>query len=384
MKKLINEIAGIAESSIPYTNAVVDRIFKSLKYFLDNAFDEDYLESVEAFRREGYLPSPDYNKDFKLPYRYLAPFITDEDFEDFPVVQINMELSFRYVIAESPGDKNFSVSGGAWPVFVSRLGKDSIYGYRVKPELFPVSRKRAESVNRALVASIDFDITVYEGFDPNDIKDLEREIRAVTFHEMMHVYEAYKNKSLDMHTMKVGSSKRRSRVDTPKAHLGDTKMVGVPTEIKDAIQAILYLYYVSLPTEVKAITHEMYPYVMSTELKDFFNDTYQGRLIKGLKDFDKDSFYDVLREEANKYFERVGQEPTEIRINNFFEVVRRNLIAKYIKSSNENHSVIDTKFINKKTLKDLIDYMNIQIKNAAERLTKNVGRLYSLKADRNS
>ena len=380
MKRILNEISGIATATIPYTKAVFNRVQKEIDYFFNNVFNESYLESLEPFRRGGYLPSPDHQKSLNLPYRYLAPYITDKDFQDFPVVQINTDLTFRYVTAESPGDNNFTVEGGAWPFFVSRLGKDSVFGYRVKPELFPVSKKRAQSVYRAVVASIDFDVIIYEGFDLDaDLLELEREIYAVIFHEMMHVYEQYKNKSLDLRSMKPGSSKPRSKAQTSKAHLGDAKMVGVPKEIQNAVKALLQLYYTSLPTEVKAITQEMYPYVMNTELGDFFTDTYQGRIIKGLQGFDKESFYEVLVGEAENYFERVGQEPTEDRINSFFEAVRKSLISKYIKSADDNHLVIDKRFVNKKTLKDLIDYMSVQIKESGDKLHKNVGRLYALK-----
>lgn len=382
MKRILNEISGIAVATAPYTKAVFDRVQKEMNYFFDNVFDEEYLEGIESFRKNGYLPAPDHQKSLNLPYRYLAPYITDQDFQDFPVVQINTDLTFRYVTAESPGNNDFSVEGGAWPTFVSRLGKDTIFGYRVKPELFPVSKKRAQSVKRAVVAAIDFDIVVYEGFNPTtDLRNLEREIYSVIFHEMMHIYEQYKNKSLDIRAMKLGSSKPRSKAETSKAHLGSTKMVGVPREIQDAVRALLQLYYISLPTEVKAMTQEMYPYVMDTELGDFFDSTYQGRMIKGLREFDKDSFYNVLKEEAERYFERVGQEPTEEKINSFFEAVRKSLIAKYVKSADSNHLVIDKRFVNKKTLKDLIDYMSVQIKEAGDRLLKNVGRLYSLKMD---
>lgn len=380
MKRILNEISGIALATIPYTKAVFNRLQKEMDYFFENVFDEEYLENVKAFRKDGYLPGPDHQKSLNLPYRYLAPHITDKDFQDFPVVQINTDLTFRYVEAESPSSGNFTVEGGAWPLFVSRLGKDSVFGYRVKPELFPVSKKRAQSVNRAIVASIDFDVIIYEGFDPTtDLPNLEREVYSVIFHEMMHIYEQYKNKSLDIRAMKPGSSKPRSKAQTSKAHLGSTKMVGVPREIQDAVRALLQLYYVSLPTEVKAMTQEMYPHVMNTELENFFTDTYQGRIIKGLQGFDKESFYEVLINEAEKYFERIGQEPTEGRINSFFESVRRSLISKYIKSAESNHLVVDKKFVSKKTLKDLIGYMDIQIRDAGDRLHKNVGRLYSLK-----
>lgn len=378
MRRLIKEIAGIAKATIPYTNAVKDRIPKHLKHFFENVYDEEYLETVSAFRRDGYLPSPDYAQELKLPYRYLAPYITDEDFKDFPVVQINMDLSFRYV--EKTSDSPFFVEGGAYPIFVSRLNQDSMYGYRVKPELFPVSKKRASSVNRAVVASIDFDIMIFENFDPErDYKNLEKEIYSVIFHEMMHVYEAYKNRGLDVYAMKPGTTKPRSKAETAKSYLSNSKMIGVPNEIKKELANFLHLYYVSLPTEIQAITQEIYPQISDVELKDFFTDTYQGRMIKALQKFDKNEFYSNLKNEAIKYFERTGQEPDQMKIETFFESVRRNLISKYIKTSNENHQVIDKKFINKKTLKDLIDYMSVQIKNASDRLIKNVGRLYSIK-----
>jgi hypothetical protein len=62
--------------------------------------------------------------------------------------------------------------------------------------------------------------------------------------------------------------------------------------------------------------------------------------------------------------------------------VRKGLISKYIRSAESNHQTVDRKFINKKTLKDLIDYMSVQIKRAGDRLHKNVGRLYALKMNK--
>ena len=135
-----------------------------------------------------------------------------------------------------------------------------------------------------------------------------RELKAVVFHEMMHIYEGYKNKSLDQTVLyKSGLETKRpkSKAQTTKAYLADTKLIGTPTQLNEAMGVILNHYYNALPAEVKAITHEMYPYVMDLSVDEFYN-TYQGRRAKGLMEFDGEDFYDGLVVIVEDYFEEKG------------------------------------------------------------------------------
>lgn len=383
-KKLITERRGVVESAIPYTHAVLNELYKHIKNFSTNLTPE-YLESVADLRKNGYLPSPDYSKRFVIPYRNLARYIDDDIFEDFPIAEIRCIVNLIYVDTQSPMHDNFSVGGGAWPIYRGDIGTSPL-SQRVKPENFPISKKRRESVDRSIIAELDFDLTTYKGFKFSNKKDREnfdRELRAVVFHEMMHIYEMYKNKNLDIrvvHKTSKETKRPKSRQETSKAHLSDTKFIGIPKELNDEMFIILNHYYNALPTEVKAITHEMYPFVMDFSIDEFFN-TYQGRRVKGLMSFDSEEFYDNLISLTDSYFERLGVPFNQETMEGFFNQIRMRILKKYERTTISNHEEVDENLLKQKTLKSLIDYMSKAINKAGEKLFKNVGRLYSLKSE---
>lgn len=386
-KKVIKEARGVAESTIPFTHAVLGRIDKEIEHYFKKVFvDPRYLDSVKDLRKDGYLPMPDYSKTITIPYRFLATYIDDDIFEDFPVIQLNIDVNFVYVDKESEMGDDFSVGGGAWPIFKGKLGNASILSQSVKPEGYPISKKRRESIDRAVIGDLDFDFTFYKGFNPRaNYKDFHREVRAVVFHEMMHLYENYKDKKSQLsliHRSGEGSSKPKTNQTASKAYLTNVKLVGIPQEITQLMTYFYNMYYVSLPTEVKAITHEMYPYVLDMSIDEFFK-SYQGKRIKSLMEFDAEDFYDGLKDATREYFEDKGMEYNKKTRDAFFEQVRLRTIKKYKTSAIQNHEEIDEKLIRKKELYFLIEYMGKQIEEAGRKLFRNVGRLYSLKAEIN-
>ena len=397
-KKIIKEARGVAESAIPYTHAVLNEIDKEIHFYFDRIFGSpEYLDSVRHIRKDGYLPMPDHAETITIPYRTLAKYIDDDIFEDFPVIKLNIDVKFAYIEKDSENfeeigtggevttDK-FGVSGGAWPIFKGNLGPSSILSQSVKPEGYPISKKRRESIDRAVIGDLDFDFNFYKGFDPKrDYKDFHREVRAVVFHEMMHLYENYKDKKSQLsliHRSGEGSSKAKTNQTGSKAYLTNTKLLGIPQEITQLMGYLYQMYYVSLPTEVKAITHEMYPYVLDMDIDDFFK-TYQGKRIKTLMEFDAEDFYDQLKDAAETYFEEKGISSNKQMRDGFFEQIRLRTIKKYKTTAIQNHEELDEKLINKKELYFLIEYMGRQIEEAGRKLFRNVGRLYSLKAEIN-
>lgn len=381
-KFIIKETRGIAESAIPYSNAILSKLDKHIEYFFEQLTPE-YLESVKDLRRDGYLPSSDYSNSFVIPYRTLATYIDNDIFEDFPIVEIRCDINCAYVDKENEHEDQYSISGGAWPIYRGYLGKTPM-SQRVKPEKFPVSKIRRESVDRAIIAEVEFDLTFYKGFiKENDMEVFYRELKAVVFHEMMHIYEGYKNKSLDQTVLyKSGLETKRpkSKAQTTKAYLADTKLIGTPTQLNEAMGVILNHYYNALPAEVKAITHEMYPYVMDLSVDEFFN-TYQGRRAKGLMEFDGEDFYDGLVVIVEDYFEEKGIPFNKETMEGYFNQIKMRIQKKYKETSIKHNIEIDERFLKQKTLKDLINYMSRDINRAGQRLFKNVGRLYSLKND---
>ena len=195
----------------------------------------------------------------------------------------------------------------------------------------------------------------------------------------------YKDKKSQLsliHRSGEGSSKAKTNQTGSKAYLTNTKLLGIPQEITQLMGYLYQMYYVSLPTEVKAITHEMYPYVLDMDIDDFFK-TYQGKRIKTLMEFDAEDFYDQLKDAAETYFEEKGISSNKQMRDGFFEQIRLRTIKKYKTTAIQNHEELDEKLINKKELYFLIEYMGRQIEEAGRKLFRNVGRLYSLKAEIN-
>ena len=121
---------------------------------------------------------------------------------------------------------------------------------------------------------------------------------------------------------------------------------------------------------------------MDLTIDEFFT-TYQGRIAKGLMEFDGDEFYEALIEVTRNYFERKGVPFNQETMEGYFNQIRMRIQKKYKESSILQHAEIDERFLKQKTLKSLIDYMSRDINRAGQKLFKNVGRLYSLKSDRN-
>jgi len=380
-KVVITEARGIAESTIPYTHASINEIDKQIDYYFKNIFkNKKYLKSVEDMRVGGYLPAPDYSTKIIIPYRTLAKYIDDDIFEDFPVVALNITLKFIYINEESGTNDNFGVGGGAWPIF---KGKSTTLSQSIKPEGFPVSKVRRESIDRAVIGELEFDFNFYKNFSSKrNYKNFHREVRAVIFHEMMHLYESYKDKSSQVHTIHKGvkSKKPKSKGSAGKAYLTDTKLLGIPNEVNEVMKLVYHMYYVSLPTEVKAITHEMYPYVLDMSIPQFFK-SYQGKRVKGLMEFDADDYYEQLEMAVGEYLTKIGKAPNEEVINSFLEQVRMRTLKKYKRSATDNHEFVDEKLIKQKSMRSLLHYMGKQINNGGQRLFRNVGRLYSLKSE---
>lgn len=379
----LNEARGIAESTVPYTHAVMNVLDKHIAYFLEKIKDEAYLEWTSEIR--GLVP--DYVTTIELPYRVLAKYIDDDIFEDFPMVKIIIDLKMNLIDQDgrgsySPSGGNFIIGGGAWPVYKTPTVSLS---HRDKPEKYPISKKRRESIDRVLIGKTEFDISVYKNFDFNTENGaLEKELSAVVFHEMHHLYEGYKDKSKDERVFHLDTLEKtklpKNKTETSKAYLSDAKLVGIPTVVKDAISNLYMLYYWALPAEVKAITQEMYPYVLDMSVNEFF-ESFQGKRVKKLMDFDYESFYDELVNSVTIYYESKGEEVNEEQMNAFFNQIRMRVVKTYITKAKESHEVLDEKFIKQKDLKSLIKYMGNQIEKGGQKLFRNVGRLYSLKYD---
>jgi hypothetical protein len=373
IKQIIKEVRGIAESTIPYTHAILNEIDPELHYFVNSSKTE-------------------YSRTIEIPYRTLAKYITTDEFTDFPVVKLIIGLNFRYMdyvpeMWEGNEVELFSIGGGAYPIYAGSLGSNSSLSQRVKPESFPVSKEKREAIDRAIIAHVDFDITIYKGFDffESVMSGFDRELRSVVLHEMMHMYEGYKDKSQDYHIAPWNdrtnkTKKPKSNRQTTKSYFEDTKFHGVPSELTTSLEYLFDLYYGSQAHEVRAKTQEMYPYVLDMSIDEFFKSRH-GQQIRKLMEFDYEEFYDLLIGNVIEYANRSGI--TGNREDEFFEQIRMRVVKDYERSANKNNEVIDTKLVNQKSLKSLIKYLGKQIEKSGRKLFRNVGKLYSLKAELN-
>ena len=386
-KVKLNEVRGIAESTIPYTHAILNILDKHIENFIAGIQDEEYLDSTKDLR--GALP--DYTTTIIIPYRHFAKYIVDDIFEDFPLVKLTLDVKMTLINEEWEGSfdsvakSNFIIGGGAYTIRNKpTLGNAS---YRIKPENFPISKNRRESIDRALVGSMEIDIVINHNFNfESEMGALHTEITSTVFHEMEHLYEEYKDRSRDVRVVRPETLKT-TKVPKPKTQIYKSdfdkiKFIGIPSDVKKYMRNLLFYYYWTSPDEVKAITHEMYPYVLDNSVDEFF-ETFQGVRIKNLMDFDYEFFYDELITYVMGYYNSKGLDLNEEQMNAFFEQIRKRIIKTFRNQALSNHELFDEKIAKQKDLKSLIGYMGKQIEKGGKRLFRNVGRLYSLKQEAN-
>lgn len=290
--QFITEKLGISEPSIQF----VDLLCK----FGSNAFDE-FIESDD--RKWD-------NKMEKIPYRYIRPYIHDNDvYEEFPVVSFEMiylfnkltDTQFKKDYPRSIDDESMTCAIGGWAAG---------FGHKNWRWYSKFTDPKKNVTEKGIIIQIGLEIKINKDLfdieDPKTQELVEDHINSTMWHELNHSFEHY------VRTIKGDKLKRvwdRS-FNTAITWAADNRY-NLPRSVwRFWDRNFLYFTYISELHELRSNVQEMAYFLHKYPKKDIKTfDIYQNadKMIA----FDAYSFYHKLLKEISNHEAYQGRE-TEI------------------------------------------------------------------------
>jgi hypothetical protein len=333
--KLLKEDRGISRITGLYSNIV----YEAIEPFVDEMISErkDMIQPI--------LIKPSYIQEGIKGY--------EEDFLDYPVQKILVELKSTNTKLPKTNKQGFDTSGAMYP-FGKR--KDNI-SYVTKR--YDVNFSEEILSELSVVAELRMDLTMLfdnKRFKEEEIPDLKLELMSVIIHELNHGYEFW--------------MRYQNKVDNDlKYALSHINLEKKPftKKVYNKLNKFLYFLYWSLPYEQNAKVQELYPYVLKYDVNEL-TQMPQFKNIVDMTNFDADKFYSEL----------VSLIPDR-QLNMVLSNSLKEFMRAYKKSHKDMEEVLDNSVINKSSIKDIFKYYQKMINTGGENMRRKVLRLYSLK-----
>jgi hypothetical protein len=333
--KLLKEDRGISRIASLYSNIV----YEAIEPFVDEMISErkDMIQPI--------LIKPSYIQEGIKGY--------EEDFLDYPVQKIFIELKSINTKLPNTNKQGFDTSGAMYP-FGKR--KDNI-SYVTKR--YDVNFSEEILNELGVVAELRMDLTMLfdkKRFKEEEIPALKLELMSVIIHELNHGYEfwmRYQNKVDNDLKYALSNINLKNKLFTKKVY--------------NKLNKFLYFLYWSLPYEQNAKVQELYPYVLKYDVNEL-TQMPQFKNIVDMTNFDADKFYSEL----------VSLIPNR-QLNMVLSNSLKEFMRAYKKSHKDMEEVLDNSVINKSSIKDIFKYYQKMINTGGENMRRKVLRLYSLK-----
>jgi hypothetical protein len=333
--KLLKEDRGISRITGLYSNIV----YEAIEPFVDEMISErkDMIQPI--------LIKPSYIQEGIKGY--------EQDFLDYPVQKIFIELKSINTKLPNTNKQGFDTSGAMYP-FGKR--KDNI-SYVTKR--YDVNFSEEILSELSVVAELRMDLTMLldnKRFKEEEIPALKLELMSVIIHELNHGYEFW--------------MRYQNKVDNDlKYALSHINLEKKPftKKVYNKLNKFLYLLYWSLPYEQNAKVQELYPYVLKYDVNEL-TQMLQFKNIVDMINFDADKFYSEL----------VSLIPDR-QLNMVLSNSLKEFMRAYKKSHEDMEEVLDNSVINKSSIRDIFKYYQKMINTGGENMRRKVLRLYSLK-----
>jgi len=333
--KLLKEDRGISRIASLYSNIV----YEAIEPFVDEMISErkDMIQPI--------LIKPSYIQEGIKGY--------EQDFLDYPVQKIFIELKSINTKLPNTNKQGFDTSGAMYP-FGKR--KDNI-SYVTKR--YDVNFSEEILSELSVVAELRMDLTMLldnKRFKEEEIPALKLELMSVIIHELNHGYEFW--------------MRYQNKVDNDlKYALSHINLEKKPftKKVYNKLNKFLYFLYWSLPYEQNAKVQELYPYVLKYDVNEL-TQMLQFKNIVDMINFDADKFYSEL----------VSLIPDR-QLNMVLSNSLKEFMRAYKKSHKDMEEVLDNSVINKSSIKDIFKYYQKMINTGGENMRRKVLRLYSLK-----
>lgn len=334
--ELLKEDRGISRITGIYSNIVYEAI---------DPYVDEMIKNREN-QKQIIIITPQYIQDD------ISGF--EDDFLDYPVQKITVNLSLTVGKVPSSHPQGFDTGGGMYPFGKKKDG----VSYITKRYDVNFSEKILDDLSVIAELVMDLSITLdSKRFRENEIPKLKLELMSVIIHELNHGYEfwmRYQNKVDNDLKLALSYIEFNKKPFTKKVY--------------KKLNKFLYLLYWSLPYEQNAKVQELYPYVLNydvNELKEFS----QFKNVKDMVNFNADEFYNEL----------VSLIPDK-QINKVLNTSLKEFINAYKKSHKDMGEILDDDVIKKSSIRDIFKYYEKTINNGGENMRRKILRLYSLKS----
>lgn len=337
--KLFEMAFGVAEATLIYNQFLLDEF---------NKYCDIAIESEER----NYSHTELYTKED------LNQFIQNDMWPKYPVSSMSVTYTLKKLTDEQwstrfpNSTKNFSGTGACYAI-----GEEN--GSEIRPAIDDRS-----DVTIHLV--IEVGAFVSDSF--RDREGLSVEIESSITHELNHAYEFWNRFKKD-----------KGQLSTDVTWALDVNRAKIKKDIwKIWYDEIGYYVYWSEPHEVNAMIQDAWPYVRRYDVEDMKRIAPSWRFSKKMIDFNDRDFKNKM---ADKILSTYPDADVEIFLNRVKNGFANQLIKSREESINkkEDRPTLSGESIKKMSVDEFLEFIQVRINRAGEKIQKNVLRLYSLK-----
>ena len=361
-KNFILERLGVAMPSIEYAGAIYKKTIEELNSFL----------TVHSNYKE-YLNDPKISPD-----ELKSSIGNEEEYKNFPVVGITLDLHFKKIEDDIFEDefnsgKSHSVGGSAY-----RFGHKNWSGYskKVKTEI--------KDLPFGINLLIGIEVYIPKSYKIEQDEKLEDTLMETIYHELNHLYEYYgrllSQKGLPIY--------KRS----PKLAItySDVNRWKIPNEVYSIwSNDLVYNFYLSEPYEISAQVQE----AAYTVMKHGFDKLFETEAWKNailMERFSAEDFIEMLDSTIDEYISTKGPEKTGLYSGVLSLPLKERLKEMWLKEYQKQFEYekelpsIDFDRLKKNDCNYFIKYMGNRINKAGKKLKTKLGKLYDFAEKKNN
>lgn len=344
---LIKEAVGLAEPSIIYSDFLLSEITKFVDLFIES-------NDVKFNQKRIY----DIGE---------TDLINDKLWSDYPVIKIEVLYNFDLLSEEKfknkykRSNKSYTTSGACYGLYDKSDGGSYF---------LPAIDERSENT---IYLKMDLGITLIDTFKyeedfQNKREDLIIELESTIIHELNHAYESYKRTIAGY-----------GQFSTDLTYAVDMNRSRIKKEIfKEWSDDIGYFLYWSEKHEMNAMVQDSWPYVKRYNPNEMMSKSPTWIFSDKMKNFSAVEFKDRMVKMINSYYPDAIPNILLSRLKNglanYLDIQRDKSIIEF-----EDSPSLSGDKIRKMTVDQFLNFCQLRINSAGDKIQKRILKLYSLK-----
>lgn len=336
------ESKGIALATLPISNIVCEEVFKYLSFAHRKNHTKYSLVHIPRSVR------------------------SEKGWKSFPVSKVEVKTTLEWIDDE--------VYNSRYPITseikrYNSFGSCADYADASDPDYVASSDTSILQKDGTLYLRIEAGVYFSNNFNESELEGLKMELESTILHELNHAYEGYQ-----LFLKKLDNSDFGGAIPTGITVTSDINVHNYPKEIWTYwSDEFTLLFYWADPHEVRAMVQEALPYVKKYSPSELESKSPSMRYCKYMLKFDKDKFLSGFSKVVKK---SLGEDvdPLEVlkKIKNGFADELTNYNSEY----NQVSSLSGTALKNM-TIDQFLDYSEVRIHRAGEKIRKGILKLYT-------